>query len=263
MIVPSRSIKTADDSASRIFAVLSKTGDEFISRHSRRSKFAHDYCASVVGNLRRFNRSRAADEPKREERNRGVACTRDIENLASLCADVVRRFVLLKKHHPVFAQRDQDMLSFPFLKKRFTGALKIGVLRWRFVRVTPGNSGCKKRFSAVWFDNCNAAPVDGVSRIGIGCHYLTSRGRVASNLSHQFGCHKALAVVFKNNCIGFFETVSNRGDCHCYLCARWGKDFFAIDTNHLLMQRDDTGFNDRAKAFILDRAGRVDVLLRQ
>src|SRR4029077_1395211 len=184
MIVPSRSIKTAGDSASCIFAVLSKTGDEFISRHSRRSKFAHDYSTPVIGNLRRFNRSRAADEPKCEERNRGVACTRDIENLMSLRADVVRRFVLLKKHHPVLAQCDQDILSLPFLKKCFTGALKISIFCWSFVGVTPGNPSCKERFSAIWFDNRNAAPVDGVSWIGISGHYFTGRGRVASNLSH-------------------------------------------------------------------------------
>src|SRR6266513_2988224 len=114
MIVPSRSINTAGDSASRIFAVVSKTGDKFISRHSRSAKFADDYSASVVGNLRRFNRGRATDEPKREERNRGVACTRHIENLTSFRADIVRRLALLEKHHPVFAQRDQNILSLPF-----------------------------------------------------------------------------------------------------------------------------------------------------
>src|SRR5215472_58507 len=146
MIVPSRSMKTAFDSASRMFAVRSKTGDEFISRHSCRSKFAHHYSASVIGNLRRFNRSRAADEPKREKCNRGVPCTRDIENLTSLCTDVMRRVVLLKKHHAVFAQRDQDVLSFPFLKKRFTDAFKIGVIYRSFVCVTAGDSRCKKRF---------------------------------------------------------------------------------------------------------------------
>src|SRR6478609_1848464 len=101
MIVPSRSINTADDRASGIFADLSKTGDEFIPRHSRRSKFAHDYCASMVGNLRRFNRSRTADEPKREERNRGVARTRDIEKLTSLPAGRVRPFLLPRKQHSV------------------------------------------------------------------------------------------------------------------------------------------------------------------
>src|SRR5215211_2871999 len=186
MMVPSRSMKTADDSASRIVPVLSKTGDEFISRHGRGSKFAHDYRASVVGDLRCFNRSRAADESKREERNRGVARTRDIENLTSLRSDVVRRFVLAEKHHSVFAQRDQDILSFPFLKKRFTGTLEIGVFLWRLLGVTPGNPRCKKCFSAVWFDDCNAPPVDGVLRVGIGCHYLASCSRLVSNLGHQF-----------------------------------------------------------------------------
>src|SRR5262249_15200345 len=104
MIVPSRSIKMAGDRASGMFALLSKTGDEFISRHSRRSKFAHDNSASVVGNLRCLNGRRPAGESQRKESNRGVTCTRDIENLASSRANVVRCFVLLKKHHPMFAQ---------------------------------------------------------------------------------------------------------------------------------------------------------------
>src|SRR5262249_15789564 len=103
MIVPSRSIKMAGDGASCILAVLSKTGDKFISRHSRRSKFADDYRASVIGNLCGLNRSRAADEPKREQRNRRVARTRDVENLTGLRADVVRGAVLSEKHHSVFA----------------------------------------------------------------------------------------------------------------------------------------------------------------
>src|SRR6188472_217192 len=184
MIVPSRSIKTARDSASSNFALLSKIGDEFISRHSRRSKFAHDHSASMIGNLRRFYRGCTADEAKREKRNRGVACAGDIKNLTSLCADVVRRFVLAEKHHSVFTQRDQNMLSFPFLKKRITGVLEICVFCWRFLRVMPGNSRCKKRFSAVWFDNRNTAPVDGVLRIGVRCHYLSSRGCLANDLGH-------------------------------------------------------------------------------
>src|SRR5215469_12526265 len=184
MIVPSRSIKTAGDSASLIFAVRSKTADEFLSRHSRRSKFAHDYSTGVIRNFRCFYRSRAAHESKREERNRGVACTRDIKNLSSLRADVVWRVLLLKKHHPVFAERDQDILSFPFLKECLPSAFKISVFFGSFLGGAPRNPCCKKRFRAVWFDNCNATPVDGVSRIRIGRYYFTSGGRLASNLSH-------------------------------------------------------------------------------
>src|SRR4030095_16177173 len=103
MMVSSRSMNTAGDKASLMFAVLAKTGDEFISRHSRRSKFANHNSASVIGNLRCFNGRATADEPKRKEGNRGAAGARDIENLTSFRANVVRCFVLLKKHHPVFA----------------------------------------------------------------------------------------------------------------------------------------------------------------
>src|SRR5262249_22585032 len=184
MIVPSRSTKTAGDSTSLMAAVLSKASDEFISPHSRRSKFAHDNSASVVGNLRCFNGRRAANESKREESNRGVACARDIENLTSLGGNVVRCFVLPKKHHPVFAERDQDILSLPFLEERFTSVLNISVFCWSFIGFAPGNTRSEQRFRAVWFDNCNTAPVDGVSRIGIGSHDFTSPGRLAGNLSH-------------------------------------------------------------------------------
>src|SRR5262245_62051993 len=104
MIVPSRSIKTAGDSGSLMVSVLSKTGDEFTSRHCCCPKFTHDNGASVVGNLRRFNGSRAADQPHGEKRNRGIARARDVENLTRLGGNVVGRFVLLKKHHAVFAQ---------------------------------------------------------------------------------------------------------------------------------------------------------------
>src|ERR1051325_1434313 len=152
-------MKTAGTSASRIFGFSSKTGDEFISRHSRSAKFAYDYSTCVIGNLRRFDRICTADERKREERYSSVACTGHIENLTSLSAAVMGRFVRLKKHHPVFAQRDQNILSLPFLKKRFAVALKIHVFGWRCIVVTPGNSRGKERFSAVWFDYCNAAPV--------------------------------------------------------------------------------------------------------
>src|ERR1700752_3460846 len=104
MIVPSRSTKTAGDIASVIFAVLSETSDKFISCHGRCSKFADHNCASVVGNFRRFNRGRSADESKGKERNGCIAGAGDIEDLPCLRWNVVRRLVLLKEHHPIFAE---------------------------------------------------------------------------------------------------------------------------------------------------------------
>src|SRR6266545_578110 len=124
MMVPSRSTKTAGDSALVIFAVLSETGDKLIACHGRCSKLADHNSASVVGDFRRFNRSRAGD----------------VENLPCLGWDVMRRFVLLEKHHAVFAERDEDIFCFPFLKQRFTGAPQIGIFRRSLVWFSPGNA---------------------------------------------------------------------------------------------------------------------------
>src|SRR6516225_1520309 len=126
MIVPSRSTKTAGDRASVMFAVLSETGDKFISCHGRCSKFANHDGASVVSNFRRFNRSRSADESEGKKGNSRVAGARHIENLPCLRWNVMRRFALLKEHHPVFAEGDEDIFCFPFFKKCFTGASQIG-----------------------------------------------------------------------------------------------------------------------------------------
>src|ERR1051325_8783039 len=107
MRVSSRSMKTAGDVASCMFVVVSKTAKELISCHRGRSEFAHYYSTTVISNFRRFDGSCAAHQAKREQRNCRVACTGHIKNLTSFRSDVVRRCVLLKKHHAVFAQRDQ------------------------------------------------------------------------------------------------------------------------------------------------------------
>src|SRR6266481_1112316 len=135
MMVPSRSTKTAGDSISVMFAVFSETGDKFISGYGCRSKFAHHNCASVVGDFRRLNRSRSADESKREERNGSVAGAGDIENLPCLGWDVMRRFVPLKKHHALFAESDENVFCFPSLKKRFASAPEIDIVRRNSIRI--------------------------------------------------------------------------------------------------------------------------------
>src|SRR5882724_12633692 len=129
MIVPSRSTKTAGNSASLIFAVLSETGDKFISRHGSRSKFANHNCASVVGDFRCLDGSRSADESKGKERNGSITGARDIENLSCLGWNVMGRFILLKKHHPVFAERDENIFCFPSFKQNCTSAHQIDIVR--------------------------------------------------------------------------------------------------------------------------------------
>src|SRR4029077_17383961 len=114
MIVPSRSIKTAADSSLATFRILSKTGHQFISRHGRCSKLAYDYCTRVVGNFRRFGRSRSAGETEGKESDGRITRARDIENLLRFGGDVVRRFFLLEKHHAVFTEGNEDIFCFPF-----------------------------------------------------------------------------------------------------------------------------------------------------
>src|SRR5438045_876412 len=140
MMVPSRSTKTAGDSASVMFAVPAETRHKFVSCHGRCSQFADYDCAPMVCDFGRFNRSRSADESEGKERDGRVASAGHIENLSCLGRNVMRRFVLLKEHHPVFAECDEDIFGFPFLKKRFTGAFQIGIFRRSLVWFSPGNA---------------------------------------------------------------------------------------------------------------------------
>src|SRR6266480_5141692 len=114
MIVPSRSMKTAADNSLTTFGIPSKTGHQLISRHGRCPKFAYDYCARVVGDFRRFGRSRSAGEAEGKESDGRVTCSRYVENLSCFGGNVVRRLFLLEKHHAVFAQSDKDIFCFPF-----------------------------------------------------------------------------------------------------------------------------------------------------
>src|ERR1051326_7835701 len=160
MMVPSRSINTAGHSASVMFAVLAETGHEFVSCHRCCSKFSEDNRVAVVGNFGRFKRSRYPRESERKECNCRVASAGAVENLPCLRRDIMRRLVLLKEHHPVLAQSDEDIFGFPFLEEHFAGASKIGVFGGSPVCSSPGNPRAEKRFHAVWLNHRHTAPID-------------------------------------------------------------------------------------------------------
>src|SRR5262249_46504584 len=113
-----------------------------------------------------------------------VASARDVEDLTRSCGNVVRSVVPLKKHHAVFAERDEDVVCFPFLQERFASSFKLKIFRWSFIGITPGNARSEECFRPVWFHNTHTAPVNRMSRIGIGRHYLTSHARLACNLGN-------------------------------------------------------------------------------
>src|SRR4029453_1853540 len=113
-MVPSRSIKTAADNSLVTSGILSKTGNQFIPGHRSCAELAHYDGARVVGDFRRFGRSRSAGETEGKESNGRITRARDIEHLSRPCRDVMWRPFLLEKHHPLFAQSDQDIVCFPF-----------------------------------------------------------------------------------------------------------------------------------------------------
>src|SRR5438128_12124233 len=98
MIVPSRSTKTAADSALAMFAVLSETSDKFISGHGSRSKACDHDCAAVVGASRCLTPRRSADELTGKTRYSSMPAASDMENPACRGWNVLSRVVWLTYH---------------------------------------------------------------------------------------------------------------------------------------------------------------------
>src|SRR6266516_3303330 len=127
MIVPSRSTKTAGRNLSATRRIPPKIGQKFLFRHCCGPKFADNDSTSVIVDFGRFHRCCLANEPKGKERDGGIARARNIENLARLSWDVMRRVVLLKKHHAVFTEGNEEIFRLPFFEQRLAGTPKIDI----------------------------------------------------------------------------------------------------------------------------------------
>src|SRR5438046_2642736 len=263
MMVPSRSTKTAADSASVMPAVLLETGDKFIARHSGCSDVTYSNCAPVSGALLSFCRSRSANKSKREKSNGSVARAGDIENLPCLRGNVMRRFVLLEEHHPVFAKRDQNIFCFPFLEKRFACTPEIAILRRNIIRVATGNTSGEQSFRAVWLNYCDTAPVDQMTRVRISSNDLSCRARILCDLRNHLCRQETLAVIFKNDRVDVGNILLDC--CHdlLKLPCRWPAKLFPIDTDNLLVARDNPRFQNCPKRLVFNRVGDIDSLSRQ
>src|SRR5439155_23105959 len=263
MMIPQRSTKTAADSASVMPAVLLETGDKFIARHSSCSEFTHHNCAPVVGDFRRFSRSRSANKSKCEKSNGSIARAGDIENLPCLGGNVMRRFVLLEEHHPVFAERDQNIFCFPFLEKRFACAPEIAILRRNSIRIATGNISGEQSFGAVWLNHRDTAPVDYVTGIRISSNDLAGGARILCDLRNHLRRQKPLSVIFKNDRVDVGNILLDC--CHdlLKLLCRWPRKLFAIDADNLLVTRDDPRFQNCPKRLVFNRIGDIDFLSRQ
>src|ERR1700746_963226 len=147
-MVPSRSMNTARDFA--LVEVMFEARNQFVAGYSCCAQFSDDHGAGVIGDLRGFERRRAANQREREHRDGGVTRARHIENISRLRRNVMRAFAFLEKHHPMFAQSDEEVLQAPFLKKFLSGMDKIDIFLWRYLQIAAWNPGGKKCFRAIW-----------------------------------------------------------------------------------------------------------------
>ena len=173
------------------------------------------------------------------------------------------RFVLLKKHHAVFAERDENIFCFPLLKKRFAGAHEIDVVWRNSIRIASGNTSGKQSFHAVRLNYCNTTPIHQVAGIGISRDDLAGRARVIGDLRNHLRRQKTFAIIFENDRVDLWNILLDR--CHdlLKLLWRWPGKLFAIDTDNLLMTRDDPRLQNRAKRLVFNRIRDIDFLSGQ
>src|SRR5438309_7635557 len=112
MSVPSRSRKTAGDCS----LVAIEAGDQFVARYGCGPELADNDCTRVVRNLCGLACGSIATQRKREECDRGVAGTGDVEDLPCLRRNV-QRVVRFEQHHALLAKCDEEELRAPFLEQ--------------------------------------------------------------------------------------------------------------------------------------------------
>jgi hypothetical protein len=175
----------------------------------------------------------------------------------------MRPFVLLEEHHPVFAKRDQNMFCFPFLEKRFACTPEIAILRRNIIRVTIGHTRGEQSFCAVWLNYCDTAPVDQMTGVRISSNDLAGGARILCDLRNHLRRQKPLPVIFKNDRVDVRNILLNRCDDLLKLLCRWPGKLFPIDTDNLLVTRDDPCFQNCPKRLVFNRIGDIDFLSRQ
>src|SRR5438046_10087232 len=107
----------------------------------------------------------------------------------------MRRVLPLEKHHAVFAERDENMLCFPFFEQFFAGAPKISIVCRSVIRFAPGTASRKDSFGAVRLHSSEATPIDRMPGIGISRDDLASYTRVTRNSRNQLIGHETYDIV--------------------------------------------------------------------
>src|SRR3954470_7957647 len=108
-------MKTAGDAASGTLDILAEAGGQLLGLHRRGSELPDNDRARVIGDIGGFDRRSAAAERQGEQSDRRIPSAGDIEDLARACVNMMRRAIILEKHHSFLTKRDEDQLRFPLL----------------------------------------------------------------------------------------------------------------------------------------------------
>src|SRR6202171_434578 len=149
MSVPSRSTNTAGDKSLGTRCVLGKIRSNFLAGPRGRAELADHNSAGVFGYFSRFLRGGAATKSQRKHGGGRIACAGNIEDLPRLGRNMMGGLIFLKKHHAVFAERDEKIFLIPLLEQRLARLGKIDIFFWRNIRIAQRNSGGEKRLRPI------------------------------------------------------------------------------------------------------------------
>ena len=162
----------------------------------------------MVGNLRRLDRRRPAAKREGEERDRGVARARNVEDLPRLGRDVMRRGLSLKSIMPcspnVISKQlvSQDARTSRARREKGASSFASGI-----DRIGRRQTRRVKGFRSVGFDR-RAPDRQSIVRCGFGSAVddLARALGISTNLCDKFRTEKSLAVILENDRVDFRGT---------------------------------------------------------
>src|ERR1700704_4515743 len=165
MSVPSRSTNPAGDKSLVTRHVLAKIRIQFLACHCGRTELADHNSTGVVGYFSRFLRCGIATKSQRKHGGGSIACAGNIEDLPRLGRNMMGPLISLKKHHAVFAERDEKIFRIPLLEQHLAYLGKIDIFFWRNVRIPQRSSGGEKRLRPIGSCDGDSRPINQVARV--------------------------------------------------------------------------------------------------
>ena len=156
---------------------------------------------------------------------------------------MIRRRALGQQQHALLPQGDQQAACFPSVHQPAAGFEQGAIGEDRVDGVRRRHPGGQEGLDAIGLDGRGAAPAQGGVRMRVHGEDLALRARGAANAVRQRLGKEALAVVRHDDGVDIADGAIEQP--HGFLgLGRWQGPFaFPVDAHHLLMTRDDPGFD--------------------